>query len=198
MNSWQELNDFSAWEKKIPCILCKKESEKTLVGEHWKCGTCDHLFNNDNSSLPEGVICYCEICNPRKKNLEGLAERVAGNVASLPGAGKVPIHREVKKGRWAVVDKVSGKIIRTYDLPKLPDGKFMEPHKPYDVKVLKKVLSGDDNDLEKGSIAQVSCKGKSIDLGLFKGNSGMVYKGNVKEGKDFEFVGFPKSKKKKG
>lgn len=67
MGQWQEMNDFSAWDCRISCVLCKEESEKTLVGEHWKCSSCDHLFNQDGTPLPEGVCCYCEKCCPRDK-----------------------------------------------------------------------------------------------------------------------------------
>lgn len=63
MNKWAELNDFSMYEGSIPCILCKADSSKTVVGDHWKCSTCAHLFNQDGSEVT--VQCYCDVC--RKK-----------------------------------------------------------------------------------------------------------------------------------
>jgi hypothetical protein len=71
---WKELNDFSAYEKHIPCALCKKDSEKTIVGDHWKCSSCDHLFNENGEALSEAVKCYCEVCRPREK--EEIKEKV--------------------------------------------------------------------------------------------------------------------------
>jgi hypothetical protein len=63
MGQWQELNDFSDYDKRIPCPLCKGESEPTLVGGHFKCGVCSHLFNEDGSKLD--VDCYCDACQPK-------------------------------------------------------------------------------------------------------------------------------------
>lgn len=76
MGIWQELNDFSMYEKHIPCVLCKEKSFPTVTATHFKCEKCDHLFNEDVSPLPEGVVCYCKACNPELeqstpvKNLE--------------------------------------------------------------------------------------------------------------------------------
>jgi hypothetical protein len=65
MGQWKELNDFSAWDKRIPCPLCKGDSEPTLVGNHFKCSQDSHLFNEDGSKLD--VDCYCEVCQPKKE-----------------------------------------------------------------------------------------------------------------------------------
>lgn len=69
MGLWQELNDFGSYDKRIPCPLCKGESEPTLIGGHFK-STCGHIFNEDNS--PIGIDCFCDICSatvekPKKK-----------------------------------------------------------------------------------------------------------------------------------
>lgn len=65
MGQWEDLNDFSAWDKRIPCALCKGASEGTLVGGHFKCGVCSHLFNENNSKL--NVDCYCDSCSKKKE-----------------------------------------------------------------------------------------------------------------------------------
>jgi ribosomal protein L37AE/L43A len=67
MGLWQELNDFSEFDKKIPCILCKGDSVKTIVGNHWKCSKCDHLFNENGSNLSKEIVCYCEVCKPKEE-----------------------------------------------------------------------------------------------------------------------------------
>lgn len=66
MDRWAELNDFSMFEGKIPCILCKADSSKTLLGDHWKCSVCAHVFNKDGSEMQ--IQCHCETC--LKKNQE--------------------------------------------------------------------------------------------------------------------------------
>lgn len=65
MNSWAELNDFSMFEGTLPCILCKANSSKTLLGGHWKCSECSHVFNQDGSELT--IECHCETCAKKKK-----------------------------------------------------------------------------------------------------------------------------------
>lgn len=62
MNLWAKLTDFSEFDARIPCVLCKGDSEKTVIGNHWKCQKCDHLFNQDKSNL--NVECYCKTCKP--------------------------------------------------------------------------------------------------------------------------------------
>jgi hypothetical protein len=62
MNLWAQMNDFPDYNKRIPCVLCKGDSEKTIVGDHWKCSVCAHLFNQDESKLL--VECWCETCKP--------------------------------------------------------------------------------------------------------------------------------------
>jgi rubredoxin len=65
MGLWQEMNDFSDYSKRLPCPNCKGESEPTLVGGHFKCGQCSHLFNEDNSKLD--IDCFCDKCQPQKE-----------------------------------------------------------------------------------------------------------------------------------
>lgn len=80
-NSWAELNDFSEYEGSIPCVLCQAESSKTLVGDHWKCTKCTHLFNKDGSETK--LTCICDKCRkeqeakePKGMSLEGLLEQM--------------------------------------------------------------------------------------------------------------------------
>lgn len=63
--NWAELNDFSMFEGKIPCILCKADSSKTILGDHWKCSACAHVFNKDGSDIK--VQCYCKTCQEKNK-----------------------------------------------------------------------------------------------------------------------------------
>lgn len=65
MDKWAELNDFSEFEGTLPCILCKADSSKTVMGDHWKCSACAHVFNKDGSELK--VQCYCETCVGKNK-----------------------------------------------------------------------------------------------------------------------------------
>ncbi len=64
MDKWAELNDFSMFEGKLPCILCKADSSKTILGNHWKCSACGHVFNEDGSDIK--IQCYCETCQKKK------------------------------------------------------------------------------------------------------------------------------------
>jgi hypothetical protein len=63
MGLWAEMNDFSEYNKRVSCPLCKGESEPTLVGGHFK-STCGHIFNEDNS--PIGIDCFCDVCNKQE------------------------------------------------------------------------------------------------------------------------------------
>lgn len=71
MNQWAELNDFSMNEGTLPCILCQGESSKTIVGNHWKCSACAHVFNQDGSDT--GVECWCEKCRDAKEAAKGIS-----------------------------------------------------------------------------------------------------------------------------
>lgn len=100
MAKWSELTDFSEYDGTLPCVLCKADSSKTLVGNHWKCSACAHIFNKDGSELK--VDCYCETCakakaakEPKGMNLEDLIEKMGKLKKKLP---KVPkTKRDVKK-----------------------------------------------------------------------------------------------------
>ena len=74
MGKWEELNDFSMYDGRIPCILCKGESQQTIVGDHWKCSACAHIFNKDGS--PIGVDCYCDACRKQHEEAESLEEEL--------------------------------------------------------------------------------------------------------------------------
>lgn len=76
MDKFKELADFSMFEGSIPCVICKGESAKTLLGDHWKCSKCDHIFNEDGSDIQ--VDCYCEPCvaKMKEKASEDQAEQV--------------------------------------------------------------------------------------------------------------------------
>lgn len=89
MNKWEELHDFSMYEGHIPCILCKGESSLTLVGNHWKCSVCAHVFNQDGSDI--GVECYCETCHDKKQ-----AEVEAAKVEKMSTLEKIK-HKVRKK-----------------------------------------------------------------------------------------------------
>jgi hypothetical protein len=72
MGKWAELNDFSMYDGKTPCILCKEDSQLTIVGDHWKCSVCAHIFNKDGS--PIGIDCYCDICREEHKKADKVEE----------------------------------------------------------------------------------------------------------------------------
>ncbi len=100
MDSWASLNDFSEYEGSIPCVLCKADSSKTIVGDHWKCSVCAHLFNKDGSELK--VECYCETCvkakaekEPKRMSLEDLIKKVGDSQKKAAKASKTK--KTVKK-----------------------------------------------------------------------------------------------------
>ncbi|MGH7974899.1 MAG: hypothetical protein ACREBR_05190 [bacterium] len=67
MDKWKELNDFSMFEGNTPCPQCKGDSSKTLLGDHWKCAKCDHLFNKDGSATE--LQCFCKKCQKKDAKL---------------------------------------------------------------------------------------------------------------------------------
>ena len=75
MSLWTELNDFSFYNKRIPCPICKGNAEPTLVGNHWKCG-CAHIFNENGSDIE--VDCYCDVCIKKQepKVLKDLKKKI--------------------------------------------------------------------------------------------------------------------------
>ena len=62
------LGSFPELEGHIPCIRCKGESSQTLLGGHWKCSACAHVFNQDGSDTK--IECYCDGCREEKKEEE--------------------------------------------------------------------------------------------------------------------------------
>lgn len=64
MNKWDELTDFSMYYGNIPCVVCKADSSRTIMGDHWKCSACAHVFNQDGSDIR--VKCYCEGCQEKQ------------------------------------------------------------------------------------------------------------------------------------
>lgn len=79
MDKWAELNDFSEFEGTLPCVLCKANSSKTILGDHWKCSECAHVFNQDGSELK--IQCYCKACTKKqepKMDLETALKKLMG------------------------------------------------------------------------------------------------------------------------
>lgn len=76
-STWDELNDFSAYDKRTPCPLCKKAAEPTVHGDHWKCHECEHVFNTNGEPLP--FECFCPTCKPRDpNNIEAMEDKGKG------------------------------------------------------------------------------------------------------------------------
>jgi hypothetical protein len=65
MNKLNDLMDFSMFDGILPCVLCGGDSIKTLMGKHWKCSVCAHIFNQDGSD--PGVMCICDACREKAK-----------------------------------------------------------------------------------------------------------------------------------
>jgi len=63
MNKLDELKDFSMFDGDLPCVLCKGNSSRTLMGNHWKCSVCAHLFNEDGSETQ--LQCICDTCREK-------------------------------------------------------------------------------------------------------------------------------------
>jgi hypothetical protein len=68
MDRLSELTDFSAYDGVFPCVLCQADSSKTVLGGHWKCSGCAHVFNKDGSEME--VQCHCEACYEKNKKPE--------------------------------------------------------------------------------------------------------------------------------
>jgi hypothetical protein len=76
--NWTDLEDFSAYERELPCPNCKQPAKPTVCGNHMKCAPCGHVFNEDGS--PMGVECHCVKCNPFH---DPLADKTKGKSAEL-------------------------------------------------------------------------------------------------------------------
>jgi hypothetical protein len=97
MGMWAELNDFTMFEGKIPCVRCKADSAKTLVGGHWKCSECAHVFNQDGSDI--GVECYCETCQKSKaKEQKGTEKGVKAAIKKIESTVK-KLSKKKKKAK---------------------------------------------------------------------------------------------------
>ena len=59
---WEELNDFSEYERTLSCPICKDKAVMCAKKTAFKCRTCDHIFKEDGSELAYG--CHCKKCNP--------------------------------------------------------------------------------------------------------------------------------------
>jgi len=64
MSRLDDISSFPELEGHIPCFFknCKGIASRTIVGNHWKCTTCGHLFNEDGSKLDVPVPCQCDNC----------------------------------------------------------------------------------------------------------------------------------------
>jgi len=66
---YSKLEDFSEYEREIPCVSCGKPAKPTVSGNNFKCWDCGHLFKEDGSKTT--VECTCLKCNPGHDPLEG-------------------------------------------------------------------------------------------------------------------------------
>ena len=60
---------------RLPCPLCKKDGAPTVAGDHFKCLTCDHVWNPDGRELE--FECWCKTCAPQQeggKSMEDLSK----------------------------------------------------------------------------------------------------------------------------
>lgn len=69
MMNWSDLEDFSAYDRELPCVNCSKVAKPTVVGENFKCTDCMHIFKEDGSKIT--VECNCKKCNPMHDPLKG-------------------------------------------------------------------------------------------------------------------------------
>ncbi len=80
MSRLDDLSSFPELEGHIPCIRCKGESSKTLLGDHWKCSVCAHVFNQDRSDTK--IECHCDGCRDwgeevsKKSKLENVLDNL--------------------------------------------------------------------------------------------------------------------------
>jgi hypothetical protein len=67
--NWSDLEDFSAYDREIPCVNCKQSAKPTVVGNNFKCHECSHIFKEDGSKIE--VECFCKKCAPEHDPLAG-------------------------------------------------------------------------------------------------------------------------------
>lgn len=89
MDLWKELNDFSDLAQPTPCPVDGELANPTVVGNHFKCPKCEHLFNKDGAVLPEGIECHCDPCMEKQK-AQALMDQV------MQAAEQVPEEEEEK------------------------------------------------------------------------------------------------------
>jgi hypothetical protein len=82
MSRLDDLSSFPELEGHIPCIRCKGESSKTLVGGHWKCSVCAHVFNQDGSDIK--IECHCDVCREERKVLAAAEAAALGETEEAP------------------------------------------------------------------------------------------------------------------
>lgn len=132
MGKWAELNDFSMYEGNCPCTLCKADSSKTLVGDHWKCSVCSHLFNIDGSDVV--VECYCDKCQAEQqpeevvldvevlKTIESMnGTLVEGSIAQVVSKGQnVDLGLFSEDDTWVVFKEnaIAGEDFKFIEFPK--------------------------------------------------------------------------------
>ena len=77
--NWNDLEDFSFYDREIPCPNCKRPAKPTVVGNNFKCSLgCGHLFKKDGTKSE--AECTCLKCNPDHDPLKG---KTKGNKAEL-------------------------------------------------------------------------------------------------------------------
>lgn len=93
MNKLTELTDFSMYDGVLPCAVCGSDSLKTLMGNHWKCTVCAHIFNQDGSDTK--VQCICDKCRVEaeeaavaekpvdEKSIKGVLKKIKSKVKKL-------------------------------------------------------------------------------------------------------------------
>jgi hypothetical protein len=102
MGDWEELNDFSCCEGTFPCALCKEDSVKTVLGNHWKCVKCDHIFNPDKSELK--IECHCEKCIEKQAALAGPTMSLTDAFKALKNSHRKATAKKKRKTKGKHVD----------------------------------------------------------------------------------------------
>jgi len=67
--NWADIDNFSEYEKEIPCVNCTKPAKPTVTGGNFKCWDCGHIFKEDGSKIE--CECHCKKCMPEHDPLAG-------------------------------------------------------------------------------------------------------------------------------
>lgn len=68
--NWADLEDFSEYDREIPCVNCKQPAKPTVAGNNFKCSLgCGHLFREDGTKPT--MECMCKKCAPEHDPLAG-------------------------------------------------------------------------------------------------------------------------------